>query len=210
MRYFSHSSLPPSRIYDTPDNFFYQYGSSYEYITTIKMPYHFGVMVVVKAVADGSLLYHPVQSKHMCYRDIGFNVQCRIISVKHTSKSIAPDGYGGKSGIGSPTCKSGLVANGIDCTSPNFLGPSVKFQAFETCSESGDVLLVPHNLIQNHMIKAMMIQHVRHDSSYRNSKQDYLDLLFLSSEPFEIQRIALLASFLKGNFDIWSYVVLTV
>ena len=64
-------------------------------------------------------------------------------------------------GIGSIECKPTLVANGIDCTSPTFAGPSIKLTAFQTCSDAGDALLTPHSQVQNQVIKAMMINEVR-------------------------------------------------
>ena len=68
---------------------------------------------------------------------------------------------GGFEGKGSNVCKASLVAKGIDCTSPTFNGPAIKLQAFQTCSDSGDTLLTPHNQVQNQIIKAMMIDEVR-------------------------------------------------
>ena len=109
----------------------------------------------------GSVLYQPVQAKQFCYKDSTSNIQCRLVDAQHPPYDPAYKGYGGVGGKGSKPCKASLVAKGIDCTSPTFNGPAIKLQAFQTCSDSGDTLLTPHDQVQNEIIKAMMIDEVR-------------------------------------------------
>lgn len=69
-------------------------------------------------------------------------------------------GFGGLSGKDAPSCKPGLVPYGTDCVSPGFLGPAVHFDAFQACSNGGDVLLTPHSVVQNEIFKSFMIDQV--------------------------------------------------
>ena len=109
----------------------------------------------------GSVLYQPVQAKQFCYKDSTSNIQCRLVDAQHPPYDPAYKGYGGFGGFGSNVCKASLASKGIDCTSPTFNGPAIKLQAFQTCSDSGDTLLTPHDQVQNEIIKAMMIDEVR-------------------------------------------------
>ena len=142
----------------------------------------FTMLVTYKKAAGagiGSVLYQPVQAKQFCYKDSTSNIQCRLVDAQHPPYSYleAYKGYGGFEGKGSNVCKASLVAKGIDCTSPTFNGPAIKLQAFQTCSDSGDTLLTPHDQVQNEIIKAMMIDEVR---------LEILILYPISLEPFII------------------------
>ena len=129
----------------------------------------FTMLVTYKKAAGagiGSVLYQPVQAKQFCYKDSTSNIQCRLVDVQHPrylefGNQPVYKGYGGVGGKGSKPCKASLVAKGIDCTSPTFDGPAIKIQAYQTCSDSGDTLLTPHDQVQNEIIKAMMIHEVR-------------------------------------------------
>ena len=118
-------------------------------------------MLVTYKKTDGSVSYQPVQAKQFCYKDSTSNIQCRLVDAQHAPPADVGQGYGGVGGIGSKTCKASLASKGIDCTSPTFNGPAIKLQAFQTCSDSGDTLLTPHDQVQNEIIKAMMIDEVR-------------------------------------------------
>ena len=109
----------------------------------------------------GSVLYQPVQAKQFCYKDSTSNIQCRLVDAQHPPYDPAYKGYGGFGGFGSNVCKASLASKGIDCTSPTFNGPAIKLQAFQTCTDSGDTLLTPHDQVQNEIIKAMMIDEVK-------------------------------------------------
>ena len=150
------TSLP----YQTPDEAYFNYGSGLTPLSASYLNSHFSIIVPVESTSDNSMFYHPAQAKQVCYKDTGFNIQCRILKVEHTDCSDAPNGFGGLSGIDAPTCKSSLMPMGKDCLSPTFNGPLIEFQAFEACSTGGDALLTPHDLVQNEVIKAMMIKHV--------------------------------------------------
>ena len=153
----------------------------------------FTMLVIYNRPAGASqgVLYQPVQAKQFCYKDSTSNIQCRMVDAQHPPNDPAYEGYGGVGGKGSKPCKASLVAKGIDCTSPTFNGPAIKLQAFQTCSDSGDTLLTPHDQVQNEIIKAMMIDEVRFE---------ILILYSISLKPFIIDFMAKFKHNTKNNY----------
>ena len=151
----------------------------------------FTMLVTYKKTTDDSVSYQPVQAKQFCYKDSTSNIQCRLVDAQHAPEADVGQGYGGVGGIGSNVCKASLASKGIDCTSPTFNGPAIKLQAFQTCSDSGDTLLTPHDQVQNEIIKAMMIDEVR---------LEILILYSISLEPFIINFMAKFKFNTKNNY----------
>ena len=108
-----------------------------------------------------STFYQPIQGRQFCYRNSKGSVECKLISARHSSTSEAPYHYGGVQGLGSPGCRQGLVAVGIDCLYLPHGTRKSRQAAFIACSNMGGGLYSPHDQVQNKIIQSYMQDEVR-------------------------------------------------
>ena len=107
-----------------------------------------------------SIFYQPLQGKQFCYRNGKGSVECKLVAVHHASYSDAPYNWGGVKGLGSPGCREGLIAVGIDCLYLPHGTRKSKEAAFLNCVDIGGGLYSPHSQVQNNIIESYMKQEV--------------------------------------------------
>ena len=138
----------------------YHFGmTAYKRMPDIQMKDRFTLFKIYQEKSgptEKSMFYQPIQGRQFCYRNSKGSVECKLVSAHHTSYSDAPYHHGGVQGKGSPGCRQGLVAVGIDCLYLPHGTRKSRQNSFIACANMGGGLYSPHNQVQNKIIHSYL------------------------------------------------------